>query len=114
MLVQVHNLPFGFMTESMGILLGNHVGKLEKYDFENNYGNWRRYMRLRVAMKVQEPLVKCFQFILEDRQPITVNFRYEKPGNLCYVCGLIGHTEAACSKRFERGFVEEIRIGVHT
>ena len=32
--VQVHNLPFGFMTELMGILLGNHVGKLEKYDFE--------------------------------------------------------------------------------
>jgi hypothetical protein len=38
--VQVHNLIFRFMTESMGILLENLVGKLEKYDYDNNYGNW--------------------------------------------------------------------------
>lgn len=90
--VQVQNPPFGFMIESMGILLGNHVGRLVKYDYENNYGNWCSYMRLRVAMKVQEPLVKCFEFTLDGGQAITVNFRYEKPGNFCYVCGPIGHT----------------------
>jgi len=104
--LQVYNLPFGFMTESMGILLGNHAGKLEKYDYENNYGSWRRYMWLRVAMKVQEPLVKCFEFVLEDGQSVIVKFRYEKPGNFCYVCRLIGHTESSCSKRFDRGFME--------
>ena len=50
--VQVHNLPFGFMNEPMGSLLGNHVGKLLKYDFNNNFGPWRKYMRLRVSMDV--------------------------------------------------------------
>jgi len=104
--VQVHNLPFGFMTESMGILLGNHVGNLVKYDHQNNYGNWRRYMRLRVSLPVREPLKKCFDFVLEDGTGIRVNFQYEKPGNFCYVCGLIGHTEVSCEKRFKRGFVE--------
>lgn len=106
MWVQVHNLPFGFMTESMGILLGNHVGRLEKYDHENNYGNWRRFMKLRVAIPVNEPLKKSFEFVLTDGAAVTVNFRYEKLGNFCYVCGLLGHTEGYCQKRFEAGFVE--------
>jgi hypothetical protein len=104
--VQVHNLPFSFMTETMGILLGNHVGKLVKYDYENNYGNWRRYVRLRVSLPVKEPLKKSFEFVLEHGAAVRVNFRYEKPGNFCYECGLIGHTDGSGPKRFEKGFVE--------
>ncbi|MCI02793.1 hypothetical protein A2U01_0023827 [Trifolium medium] len=29
---QVHQLPFGFMSEPMGRLVGNHIGKYVKYD----------------------------------------------------------------------------------
>lgn len=104
--MQVHNLPFDFMTETMGILLGNHVGKLVKYDHDNNYGNWRRYMRLRVSFPAKEPLKNSFEFVLEDGAVIRVNFRHEKPGNFCYECGLIGHANGSCPKRFEKGFVD--------
>ncbi|RHN39676.1 hypothetical protein MtrunA17_Chr8g0346391 [Medicago truncatula] len=34
--VQVHQLPFGFMDVSVGALVGSHIGKMVKYDEENN------------------------------------------------------------------------------
>ena len=104
--IQVHNLPFGFMTESMGHLLGNHIGRLLKYDFNNNYGTWRKYMRLRVAMNIMEPLRPSWEFEREDAEPVTVVFKYEKLGNFCYICGMLGHTDGYCSKRFEKEFME--------
>lgn len=60
--IQGLHLPFGFMTESMGSLLGNHVGKLLKYDFNNNYGTLCKYMRLKVSMNATEPLKQCWEF----------------------------------------------------
>jgi len=104
--IQAHNLPFGFMAESMGHFLGNHVGKLLKYDFNNNYGTWRKYMRLRVTMNVKEPLKQCFEFEREGADPVTVVFKYENLGNFCYICGLLGHTDAFFPTRFEAGFTE--------
>jgi len=102
--IQVHNLPFRFMTKSMGSLLGNHVGKLLKYDF-NNYGTWRKYMRLKVSMNVTEPLKQCWEFEGDGVDPVNVVFKYENLGNFCYICGLLGHTDGFCPKRFEKGFV---------
>jgi len=90
----------------MGSLLGNHIGKLLKYDFNNNYGPWRRYMRLRVAMNVTEPLKQCWEFETDGADPVTVFFKHENLGNFCYVCGLLGHTDGFCPKRFEKGFTE--------
>ena len=82
MWVQVHNIPFGFMMESMEILLGNHVGSLVKYDFQNNFGTWRKYMRLQVAMKVQEPLKLSWEFERVDADAVAVKteFRGVKSG----------------------------------
>jgi 14-3-3 protein epsilon len=40
--VQVHHLPFGFMSETIGRLVGNHIGKYVKNDDLNNCGSWRR------------------------------------------------------------------------
>ncbi|PNX81822.1 cysteine desulfurase mitochondrial-like [Trifolium pratense] len=55
---QVHHLPFGFMSEPMGRLVGNHIGKYVKYDDLNNCGSWRKYMRIPVAININEPLKK--------------------------------------------------------
>jgi hypothetical protein len=52
---QIHQLPFGFMTEHIGILEGSRIGKFIKYDEYNNVGAWRKYMRVKVAMNVHEP-----------------------------------------------------------
>jgi hypothetical protein len=60
--VQVHQLPFGFMNEQIGLLIGSHIGRSIKYDDTNNYSPWRKYMRLRVAINTQEPLKTEWSF----------------------------------------------------
>ncbi|WJX13204.1 hypothetical protein P8452_03620 [Trifolium repens] len=106
MWVQVFNLPFGFMNDTMGLLIGSHIGRFVKYDDYNNHGSWRMYMRIRVAVKVDEPLKKSFTFEKEDGGVVHVHFKYEKLGVFCFVCGILGHTESFCHKRLEPGFVE--------
>jgi hypothetical protein len=97
----------GFMTESMGILLGSQVGGFVKYDADNNFGSWMRFMRLRVALKVGEPLVTSWEFEREGADAVTVLFRYEKLGHFCYVCGRLGHNDSYCPDLYEEGYVDE-------
>ncbi|GAU15155.1 hypothetical protein TSUD_08930 [Trifolium subterraneum] len=106
MWVQVFNLPFGYMTESIGLLIGSHIGRFVKYDDLNNYGSWRLYMRIRVAVKVNETLKKSFTFEKEDGGIVHLHFKYEKLGAFCFECGLLGHTKNFCPKRFELDFVD--------
>lgn len=91
--VQIHQLPFGLMSEDVGILIGNHIGKFITYDEQNNYGTWRKYMRIRVAINVQDPLKKSLSFDRLDGDQVHVIFKYEKRGIFCFLCGSLGHSE---------------------
>jgi hypothetical protein len=98
---QVHQLPFGFMDAKVGALVGSHIGRMVKYDEENNYGPWRRFMRVRVEIALEEPLQKSLVIEREEGEDIKLVFKYEKLGKFCFVCGAIGHTENFCSDKFE-------------
>ncbi|GAU39464.1 hypothetical protein TSUD_158950 [Trifolium subterraneum] len=74
--VQVHHLPFGFMCAPIGWLVGNHIGK-HSWVFERDEG-----------------------------EPVQVHFKYEKLGNFCFACGIIGHTQNSCNKRYETSLIE--------
>jgi hypothetical protein len=114
--VQIHDLPTGFMTEKVGIKLGNYIGLFTEYDKNNNSSFWRQYMRLRVKMDVCAPLKKDTK--VKDRlgNLCTVKFKYERLGIFCFVCGVMGHAENRCAVRFamesddgSRGWSNELR-----
>lgn len=54
--VQVHQLPFGIIDTTMGALVGSHIGGMTKYDEDNNYGPWRKYIKIRVEIVIEGPL----------------------------------------------------------
>lgn len=64
--VQAHHIRYGYLNEKMGSLIGNHMGELIKYDGNNNQSSWRKYMRLRVKMDVNETVRKGWTFEKED------------------------------------------------
>ncbi|PNY14983.1 hypothetical protein L195_g011673 [Trifolium pratense] len=114
--VQVHNLPVGLMVEKVGKALANYIGSFVEYDKNNNSSFWRQYMRLRVRIDVRQPLKKNKQVKNSGGDWCTVNFKYEKLGVFCFVCGILGHTENKCEIRFAmesddgvRGWSNELR-----
>jgi hypothetical protein len=70
-------------------------------------------MKLRVRMNVDEPISKVWSFEKENGQVTSVIFKYEKLGVMCHVCGVIGHMENLCMKKFEPDYVEKEREWGH-
>ncbi|KAL8088698.1 hypothetical protein AgCh_038468 [Apium graveolens] len=56
MWLQLFDLPSGFMSESVGVQLGNFFGEFIEYDHKNNTSIWREYMCIRVKVDVRKPL----------------------------------------------------------
>jgi 14-3-3 protein epsilon len=98
--VQIHNLPMGLMKESVGVKLANYIGSYVEYDKNNTSSFWRQYMRVRVKVDVRKPLKKDTKVMNKHGQWCTVNFKYEKLGVFCFVCGIMGHAENKCEVRF--------------
>jgi hypothetical protein len=103
MWVQVFNLPFGFLKEKIGKSIANFIGDFIEYDESNNWGPWRAYMRIKVAIDVNQPLKKEWKIRKEGGDWIMLQFKYEKLGIFCFRCGIIGHTENFCATKFEEG-----------
>nr|KYP64363.1 Uncharacterized protein At4g02000 family [Cajanus cajan]KYP64378.1 Uncharacterized protein At4g02000 family [Cajanus cajan] len=84
--VQVHNLPAGFMSQNIGEHLGNSLGKFLEYDSKHNTSLWKSYMRIRIKIDIRSPLQKEKKIKKQGGEWKTVIFKYEKIGQLCYLC----------------------------
>ncbi|XP_057791346.1 uncharacterized protein LOC131008489 [Salvia miltiorrhiza] len=98
--VQIHDLPAGYLTEGIGKLLGKFIGTFLEYDSTNSTGVWRQYMRVRVGVRVDEPLKRFKKIKNKDGSSFTVNFRYERLHIFCFLCGRLGHSENFCELMF--------------
>ncbi|XP_063942974.1 uncharacterized protein LOC135150542 [Daucus carota subsp. sativus] len=97
--IQIYDLPVGYMSESIGKQLGNFFGTFVQYDSSNNKSIWREFMRIRIKVDVRRPLKRKKKICKKDKSDVIVHCKYEKLGDLCFVCGLLTHTERFCSKR---------------
>jgi hypothetical protein len=100
--VRVYNLPTGMMKEKVGIGLGNYIGEFLEYDGNNNSSFWREYMRLKVRFDIRQPLKIGKKIKANGGEWCVVNFKYERLGTFCFVCGVLGHSENKCEVRFSQ------------
>jgi 14-3-3 protein epsilon len=99
--IQVHNLPAGYMSQKTGKNIGDFIGEFLEYDEKNDNCSWRKYMRIRVLVDVRLPLKRHKKIKKQGDGSKLVQFKYERLGTFCYVCGILGHSDAKCPKLFE-------------
>ncbi|XP_074336503.1 uncharacterized protein At4g02000-like [Apium graveolens] len=95
--VQVHDIPKGFISETILKSIGNFIGTYVKSDPGSFDGAWKAFVRIRVNLNIQKPLKRRMKIKREGGNWGWVNFKYERLGSFCFVCGIIGHTERECN-----------------
>ncbi|PNY09256.1 hypothetical protein L195_g005802 [Trifolium pratense] len=95
--------------ESMGTKLANYIETFVEYDKNKNTSFWRQFMRVRVKIDVRQPLKKDTRVKDRAGEWCNVNFKYEKLGVFCFVCGIMGHTVNKCEVRYSMENNEQIR-----
>jgi len=97
--VQVHGLPRQNMAIANSVIIAQRLGKiLEVNDLENTGLICRPFLRFRVELDSAQPLIPGFHLPCPSREPLWISFRYERLGEYCTLCGLIGHKKIQCSQ----------------
>nr|POF06778.1 hypothetical protein CFP56_60616 [Quercus suber] len=98
------------LSEENSLKIGSMAGRALETDFVGiGVGIWRNNVRVRVAMDTSCPLVLGFPLERNQLLDLWVPFKYEKLGNFCFGCGLLGHDQKGCR---DSGTQRIIRDGV--
>lgn len=104
--IQLHNLPVGYMLETVGRQLGNFFGEFLEYDAKNSTSIWRDCMRFRIRLDVRKPIKRKKKIVKKDGSEFIVLCKYERLGEFCFTCGMVNHTDRICRNSKGNGDVE--------
>ncbi|CAN1184327.1 hypothetical protein LINPERHAP2_LOCUS36911 [Linum perenne] len=71
--------------------IGNHIGRTVRLDLATMEGARARYARVCVEIDLSKPLLG--KYMIGDRE---FHVEYECLGNICYTCGMYGHSLDSC------------------
>ena len=95
------------LTEQNARKIGSVLGELVSVeDPMNNRGVGRSFLRIRVKVDVEKPLVGGFWVPRENKEKVWAEVKYEKIADFCFGCGRLGHMVRFCENKGEMG--EEI------
>ncbi|KAK3218022.1 hypothetical protein Dsin_011992 [Dipteronia sinensis] len=95
--VQISNLPMLCMTKDIGRFLGSIIGDVHEVDLGPTSDCLGKFLRVRVAIRIDEPLRRFLRVdVLGDREETVMPIQYERLPDFCFHCGLLGHTIRGC------------------
>ena len=95
--VQVHNLPPDRMYQENADTIGNQLGKLLDSELPVKGSLcWNKFLRLKVQIDVNEPLLCGFYLDCHPKPDMWIDFKYEKLQDFCFGCGKLGHARSQC------------------
>jgi hypothetical protein len=102
--VRVLDLPMDMMNRFFGELIGGWVGKFIAVDVDKDGIAWGKELRIRVAVRVDQPLIRGVSLKNKDDDPHGTWFdlKYEKIPHFCFDCGCLVHPEEGCSAEREK------------
>lgn len=93
--IQIHDLPFKFMTPKMAEFIGETIGLIIK---SNNPMEMKggKFMQVRVKIDVTRPLCRGRKISFDEEVERWVAFQYERLPNICFWCGMLSHDDKDC------------------
>ena len=92
--IQIHGLPLNRRSEENALKIGSMVGRALETNFVGPVsGIWKRSVRVRVEVDISCPLVLGFLLEREQLPDLRIPFKFEKLGNFCFGCGMLGHDQ---------------------
>ena len=94
--VQIHNLPFSYLSKEVAISIGETLGTVAvpKDSSEMRGGN---FMRVRVTVDITKALCRGRRVSWGSDSDGWVSFKYERLPNICYRCGQLSHDDKDCT-----------------
>jgi len=113
--VQVHGLPGQNMAAVNAVIIAQRLGKVLAVDHHDAKGLiCQPFLRFRVELDATQPLIPGFHLPRSGRDPLWISFRYERLGDYCTLCGLIGHKRNQCIQPVARHTPDKYRIPLQT
>ncbi|CAM0881011.1 unnamed protein product [Alopecurus aequalis] len=103
---RIINLPFGYMHKKCGAMIAGSLGiegSTPVVDCDNTGRCWGSFMRVRVEVDVDKPLMRGVT-VFSQRRNATEWFdvQYEHIPHYCFSCGIVGHSSIECKNPGER------------
>lgn len=99
--VRFFGIPWDFYTEATAKVLSEHLGSFKRRDHAEHYCNEGEYMRVRVGININNPLLKSIKITYDNGAPKRVRVRYEKLKDFCYYCARLDHVDNECPTKYE-------------
>ncbi|KAL9660629.1 hypothetical protein QQ045_025446 [Rhodiola kirilowii] len=98
---QFHNLLVGaaLNDKEIGEKLAKYIGKFVKVSQNETEETKRKYVRVRVELDIDKPVVEGFYLRRQKRDPLLISVKYERLPSRCDRCGKILHTAEECNSR---------------
>uniref|UniRef100_A0A7N2M4I4 DUF4283 domain-containing protein n=1 Tax=Quercus lobata TaxID=97700 RepID=A0A7N2M4I4_QUELO len=93
--VQIHDIPFKFMTLEIALEIGETVGSVM---VPQDWSEMKRgtFMLIQVRIDVTRPLCHGRRVAFEDGLKGWIAFQYERLPNICFWCGMLSHDDKEC------------------
>lgn len=106
--VQIRGIPLNLSHEENMIKLGEKAGAVMEYE---NPAKVKGFLRVRVEVDTNQPLVAGFWIPRPDGSETWVEYQYERLADFCYICGRIGHCMDACNLKFHQKQMQSMENG---
>ncbi|XP_042972845.1 uncharacterized protein LOC122304652 [Carya illinoinensis] len=101
MWIQLHNIPLGGMTRTVGVKIGSSVGEVLEVDVDEEEIGWGPCLHVQIKVNITKPLMRGIISSFNGSK-VWVAFQYERVPNYCFCCGTIKHEPA--------GFLEPVAV----
>uniref|UniRef100_A0A803N338 CCHC-type domain-containing protein n=1 Tax=Chenopodium quinoa TaxID=63459 RepID=A0A803N338_CHEQI len=96
--IRLLDVPFGKRTSRFAREVGDCIGECLEVDESDPIG-WEEYMRVKVLVNITKPLRRGLKVAMESGVTKWIGLKYERLGDFCYFCGVIGHNDKDCVEK---------------